>query len=478
MKSKYWIATKGHGLLKDIRYELVKEVMDMLYKVSDQTTIRGNYDLMEEAYSCLLGNLYHAYVLDEPVLYSRSPNRYVIERERYGYEWYTRGYIVRLVDAMYKLGFICGVKGKKVNNGQYKPSKMWATEDLFELLLSANGSVFLKRTDEVIFLKDSGKLLIQYRDNQMTRSMRRQLCELNEMLSSLNLTFTFSYPELSDRATARINKLAKLRSLVLVNQVHIVPPYDVLLTTYETDRYKTTYNTTIYYNANDHDDFLTNKFNGFEVNCMVNSDANLMKRVFNVDWHHGGRFYQAPHITIPSACRQTIVINGEPTVELDFSGMHIRMLYHLTDKDYRGECYVHEKSDEVNKLDRERIKLASLIVINSGDRAKAIRAIHNECRKKDIHYPKGGFYRYNALLDSFEKHHEPIEQFFYTKKGRELQYQDSTIMANILSRMTKQNIPALPVHDSVICPVRHEDFLRQVMIEEYEKVMDFEPVID
>jgi hypothetical protein len=203
-----------------------------------------------------------------------------------------------------------------------------------------------------------------------------------------------------------------------------------------------------------------------------------MKRVFNVDWYHGGRFYQAPHITIPSACRKTIVINGEPTVELDFSGMHIRMLYHQIERDYSDECYVHEKSDEANKLDRERIKLASLIVINSGDRKKAIRAIHNECRKKDIHYPKGEFYRYNELVDSFEQYHEPIKQFFYTKKGRELQYLDSTIMANILSRMTRENIPALPVHDSVICPAKNEEILRQVMTEEYEKVMGFEPILD
>jgi hypothetical protein len=33
-------------------------------------------------------------------------------------------------------------------------------------------------------------------------------------------------------------------------------------------------------------------------------------------------------------------------------------------------------------------------------------------------------------------------------------------------------------HDSVICPAQHEDFQRQVKIEEYQKVMNFEPVID
>lgn len=51
-------------------------------------------------------------------------------------------------------------------------------------------------------------------------------------------------------------------------------------------------------------------------------------------------------------------------------------------------------------------------------------------------------------------------------------------MASILHRLTQKNIPALPVHDSVICPAKHEGFLLQVMFEEYEKVMGFEPVID
>jgi hypothetical protein len=86
--------------------------------------------------------------------------------------------------------------------------------------------------------------------------------------------------------------------------------------------------------------------------------------------------------------------------------------------------------------------------------------------------------KYSALVNAFETYHSPIKQFLLSGKGLELQYLDSKIMANILERMTRRNIPALPVHDSVITLARHESFLRQVMVEEYEKVMGFEPVID
>jgi hypothetical protein len=50
-------------------------------------------------------------------------------------------------------------------------------------------------------------------------------------------------------------------------------------------------------------------------------------------------------------------------------------------------------------------------------------------------------------------------------------------MASILKRMTQHAVPAIPVHDSVICPARNKGFLHKVMMEEYEKVMRFRSVI-
>ena len=163
-----------------------------------------------------------------------------------------------------------------------------------------------------------------------------------------------------------------------------------------------------------------------------------------------------------------MTINEEPTAELDYSGLHVRMLYKHLGIDYRDECYVYLKSDKANRDDRERIKLASLIVINSDDRGKAIKAIHDRCRKKGIHYPAGQFGRYGALVERFKDYHSPIKQFLLSGKGLELQYKDSIIMVSILERMMRKGIPSLPVHDGINCPARHKDFLRQVMMEEYE----------
>ena len=213
MKSGLWIATSGIPLNKDLRYDAA-EVMDLLLGVSDRTTIRRNYDQMGEAFSCLLANLNNAETLNRAVIYSRSVNDYVIERERYGYDWYKFGLIVRLVDAMYELGLIEGVKGRIVANGQAKPSKIWASERLLGLFRQWGGRVFTKRTAEVLFLKDADKLLRDYRNNVATRQMRAQLFELNKMLSSLRITFTFNYAGLFSRPKPRITKLMKIRSMV------------------------------------------------------------------------------------------------------------------------------------------------------------------------------------------------------------------------------------------------------------------------
>ena len=360
------------------------------------------------------------------------------------------------------------------------------------------GSIFIKRNDEVLYLKDDCKRLQTYRESTLTRGLRRQIRDFNEMLGSLNIEFGFKLSDLSDNATSRLNKFKKLVSLSLCNQINIMEHcdsgidrnsnncntdsvrYTVIpdINTITTLDNTTIHNhTTKYYIDRKKIDNILNDKSNIEYVGNVNKEANYMRRVFNVDWHHGGRFYKAPHITMPSACRKTMRINGEPTVEPDYSGQHIRMLYNLIGVDYRDECYVYAKADKENKEERDRIKLASLIIINSGNRQEAIKAIHRQCRRKGIQYPKGEKGKYSALVDLFENYHSPIKQFLLSGKGLELQYLDSKIMATILDRMMKQGIPSLPVHDSVICPARHENFLRQVMTEEYEKVMGFLPKI-
>jgi len=56
-----------------------------------------------------------------------------------------------------------------------------------------------------------------------------------------------------------------------------------------------------------------------------------------------------------------------------------------------------------------------------------------------------------------------------------LQNIDSKIMNAILVRLVDHGILGLSVYDSVIVPEQHESFTREVMTEEYQKVMGFKP---
>lgn len=503
IKSTSWLLQDPTYFDKDIRYTLTSDAADLLSKVAERTTIKTQFDLMEEAFSCLLANLYHGYALDAPLVYSRSSNAYSIKSKRYGYDFYTSRRMIRLIDAMYEMGLTRGVKGRIDSSGRHYPSKMWAIGDLTEMFSTAPHPVFIKRNQEVLYLKDENKVPINYVDDPQTKRYRRQISEFNEMLSSLSIEFKVSYASLSDIPEERVGKVGKLVSLAETGGIWLDTWEGIPLHTYYrnrecrkgggidsgassgagngkrepcTESAHKQYDLK-YYNIVDHDAFLCNLFNKIELNGDVKTETNFMRRIFNVDWFHGGRFYDAPHVTIPSACRNTMLINGEPTVEPDYSGQHIRMLYNLLGIDYRDECYVYQKADKANGVERNRIKLASLILINASHRGRALRAIRRKCEKKGIGYPIDQIARYSELANNFETYHSPIKEYLLSGMGLELQFKDSTIMAGILERMTKRGIPALPVHDSVICPAQHEGFLRQVMVEEYQKVMGFEPVL-
>jgi len=205
------------------------------------------------------------------------------------------------------------------------------------------------------------------------------------------------------------------------------------------------------------------------------SNYQYLHRVFNNEsFKLGGRFYGAFHLELPKELRSHIRINNEPTVELDYSALHIRMLYHLEGIDYREDPYtVICDSEEERKI----YKLAQLIAINSESENKAVMAIRDQLRKNDIIFDLSNK-SILRCLDKFKKVHYPIAKYLNTGVGLRLQNLDSRITDIILRAMTNNKIPCLPVHDSYIVKERDKDFLIEVMKESYERIMKgFSPVI-
>ncbi len=93
-------------------------------------------------------------------------------------------------------------------------------------------------------------------------------------------------------------------------------------------------------------------------------------RIFNnEDWKQGGRIYCAWWHGCPKELRKYILINGEPVVELDFSAIHVLLLYaHL------GENFLDDGSDAYDEnrgFKRDVIKVVMMSAINAQEDDKA-----------------------------------------------------------------------------------------------------------
>jgi len=201
-----------------------------------------------------------------------------------------------------------------------------------------------------------------------------------------------------------------------------------------------------------------------------------LHRVFNTYPDNGGRFYGAWHINMPKEIRRCIVINGEPACELDYKAHHIRMLYHELEIDYKDDPYEELCRDNLNQ--RAVYKIVSLVSINADTRQAAVKGIRKQLRDEGIPFDYTDK-SINACIEKFCEIHKPIAGFLNTGQWGYLQYKDSQITSHILTRMVKEGIPCLPVHDSYIVPAKHEGLLQDTMIEAYQKVMyGFSPAIE
>jgi hypothetical protein len=80
---------------------------------------------------------------------------------------------------------------------------------------------------------------------------------------------------------------------------------------------------------------LENGFTETEVN--VNLNRKYIHRIFNDDFENGGRFYGAWWQSLPGDLRKYILIDNQATIELDYGGFHIALLYAIEGIDYFKE---------------------------------------------------------------------------------------------------------------------------------------------
>ncbi len=169
--------------------------------------------------------------------------------------------------------------------------------------------------------------------------------------------------------------------------------------------------------------------------------------------------------------RAKITINGNPIVELDYSGLHPHLLYAKEGIQFEGDPYsIVDERPQV----RPFLKHLLLCMLNSKDDIIAERAankwLYDNHRQRNI-LKSIGITRARPFINAFKQSHEKINHYFCSGKetGLRIMNLDSTIALGIINTFAKQNIPILAIHDSFIVQEQYKGYLFTIMEKEYER---------
>ena len=284
-------------------------------------------------------------------------------------------------------------------------SRIEPTENLISLFKQAKFpdlAISYELNRETVELKDDQKNLIDYKETNQTYSMRNVLTAYNELLKKTH-----------------------------IDCCHLKSPR-------------------------------LNRSSGRSVN--LSQHSKFTKRVFNDrSWKKGGRFYGGFWQQIPSDDRQFIRINGERTVEIDYSGLHVVLLYAQ-----KGINYWEDVGDDdpysitvagLSKGEARSLgKLLLLMAINAKDEKKAYDALRSEVNSNEklSFNVKLTNELLSDALSQLKQRHPKIADKLSTGVGICLQNVDSRITEALIKSFTKDDIPLLAIHDSYIVPHQYK----------------------
>ncbi|MCB0747213.1 MAG: hypothetical protein KDC90_07075 [Ignavibacteriae bacterium] len=397
----------------------------------------------------------------------RDKNYYSIP-SKYKIPYFNYETTIGLIDKLISLNYLSEKKGyydKELSAG--KITRIWASIELIEDLnnpIFAEDSVRLRKMKTEagtiyfgqieskistpyptnIILKDTDKFLVDYPLTQKVKRLTNFLKDYNKLLSHHFILCPFNHE-------------TPFQSKIILN------------------------NTILSYNQPNHN-YSYNVEHNTTSPLLIQNQSNLLIykelsdrliRVFNrSSFSLGGRFYGGSYQQLNSEKRSEILIDFEAVTEVDFSSLHINMLYNLLGYDYKGDPYL-----VMGERLRPLMKLVSLISINAKSMTSGIKAFNDELNKnqslKELHKSSGLKSREYFLR--FAEQHSRINKFLNSDIGLTLQYKDSMIAEDILKHFTKKGIPCLPIHDSFIVSAKFRDELTNVMKEVYSKHFGFIP---
>ena len=201
----------------------------------------------------------------------------------------------------------------------------------------------------------------------------------------------------------------------------------------------------------------------------LSASSLVLKRHFkNGSFDSYGRIH-CPAQSLRKSIRKTLLIDGEKTVELDFKGMSPSLAYVCAGLD-AGDRPQELEGDpyHIPGYTRDRVKLAFQVCMNTDSRQKAIKTISVSANGVDA----------RSLVTAIEKHHQQISSLFYQGIWMStLTIYESDIMQQILQHCNGYGIPALPIHDAIVCKKSDGEMVQKFMKRCFEVKCGVNPVI-
>ena len=198
----------------------------------------------------------------------------------------------------------------------------------------------------------------------------------------------------------------------------------------------------------------------------LNFSKKSVRRIFlNESFELGGRFYGGWWINASSEIRARILIDGSPTVELDYQSQYAHIAYSECGRDYWTEHPEDRDPYALPDIPRPLSKSAFMFMLNTRNRQSAVSTLAKEWRKAEYREFRDLGFRPSAVIDATLEKHEPIREMFFQEWSRRFQNIDSRICERNIIACVEADILALTVHDSFIVKNEHADWMEAIMRE-------------
>jgi hypothetical protein len=200
----------------------------------------------------------------------------------------------------------------------------------------------------------------------------------------------------------------------------------------------------------------------------------------NGEFLFGGRMF-GPWANLKSEKRKRIIINGEPTIEIDRPASHLNAMYEVITGEPYQDGYPYDLIINNSLAPKHIVKNLSAFMqgaksitgtaISVGNNYKRVANKHDATEQDKLNYHEWHSYKKrvnsSTMIKEFLKKHSAVKESYLRGKqyGDMIQCWEADIVFEIVLELVKRDIPVLTVYDSFIVQQRHEKILKKLMSE-------------